>query len=420
MEVVGVLGIAGPDEADFCGGGVSVESALPVSGLDRIGEEVGDVLGDGIEGSIKGGWEAHGGQVKVEGGAWIVGRVELRRAGDGLEKLPQGRAGLQDYVGAALGEQGDVTGGEDGVAEALLLMNEDGLSCDILSGDVGEARHGDGVEDGCGLADLQAVFESGPTGLKIALDQVKEGKIGVGLRKVGVGGQSTAGVLEGQVVLAQEVVGDAEDVVGVGVVGAELEGAEFGGDGFIGAAELGEISAKRVPGFGILGCEHHEFFIEGLGRVEAVELVEDAGEIVDEVGGVGGQVEGTLEDGDGILALVGFHDGQAEHVEEEGIIGLKCHGAVKSGSGLGGIGFAHIGFAEADPDGGEGGGQGGGAVVGGDGGVKLGGRIGLQGLAASDGVLGQRIVGVGREELEIQALGLGELVGLKEGVGLGK
>jgi len=70
--------------------------------------------------------------MKIECGERVAFRYDLDRAAERVHHLLQRLLHLQDHMGAARGDERCVTAELDGVAEALLGMEENGLALDLL------------------------------------------------------------------------------------------------------------------------------------------------------------------------------------------------------------------------------------------------------------------------------------------------
>lgn len=234
-------GVALPGDADFEAGDGG-EGGAPIFNAGRVGGEVRDGGGDGVERGVKEAGEAEEGKLDVDDGRRCTCGEEAVNGEAGEEGMERARATEVDLGTAGL-EQRQVAGELDGVAEALLLMDEDRAA--------GEGAAAIGAVDDGGASDggrrLQAPFVFGPATGEIAGEEpepgaiemdagaigfeaeglfiefgsagqvasvaIDGGKVGVGIGMVGIGGDGGCEALQGRRTVAAGVVPGAEEVV---------------------------------------------------------------------------------------------------------------------------------------------------------------------------------------------------------------
>ena len=180
-----------------------------------------------------------------------------RDRGDAGKRVEQGdQAGVagQHHAGAALGDQRQVAGELDGVAEALLGVHQDGASGRIVAGP-DRARQVDEV---------------------VAVAVVPLAPLVFG---------ETAGEVAGQ------QGGDREVPVRLGQGGLEGDGGLAGGDRVGQAAARGQDEAEADMRLGQCGVESDRAVDGGLGRGQLVQVGEGVAQVE-----VGGGVGGICED----------------------------------------------------------------------------------------------------------------------------
>ena len=249
VGVVVVLGVAGPHYAHPQAAGGRAGDLLPPGGRD--GGRRFDVGDGGGDGDVFGG---ENGRQAVEG----AGKVKLPRVkgpavvadGEGGLAVPE-QAGqrLLQPDGCRGSQASDLEGIADkleGVAEALLVVEEDAAAGKILAPPGGDGQAEAALEG-------EAGFEERPAFGELPLNKVKSGQRVAGFGQVGVevdgpqvGGLGVAEAAGGFEAVAEVVVGG--DVVAL--LGDSLAEALFG----LGQAlEVFQGDAEVVVGFGING-----------------------------------------------------------------------------------------------------------------------------------------------------------------------
>jgi hypothetical protein len=216
----------------------------------------------------------------------------------------------EDARGVQGENEGKVAEEVEGVAEALLGVEEEGGVGEGLGGLVEPEGLGEGAKRVLVVGALPAGFVFAPAGGEVAALEELKGKIPMAF---GVGGAELEGAAEDGFGFGGVDEGEdfAEAAGGVGVVGMEAESFAEGGDGGGVFKAVTKGDAEVAVGFSEGGIDA-EGVVEVVDRGSGVAFVdEDGGEVAVGVGEVGGEAEGAEVELDGGGGLGGFLEADA-------------------------------------------------------------------------------------------------------------
>ena len=149
----------------------------------------------------------------VEGRWRGVGGDEGVDVGEGFEEGEEGAWALEDEGGAAGGDFGEAADELDGVAEALLGVDEEGFSAGVFAVPEGggEGARGDGEAGG-----FPAPLVFGPSFAEVSVEEEHVGEVVVGFGEIGFEGDGSAEFFEGVIEELEINEGGAEEAVGRG------------------------------------------------------------------------------------------------------------------------------------------------------------------------------------------------------------
>ena len=311
--------------------------------------------------------------MRRQGGA---GRDDFGEAGHGAEQGDQRRGAGHDDADAPIGEERDVAGELDGVAEALLGHHQEGLPGDVVAAPLGA---GDGGEVGGEHRVPPAPFVVG----------------------------------EARGVVAGEEVGGAAVPVGAGEIGAQRDGGGAGGDGVRGVSLGGEDEAEAGRGLGDGGVGCHGGANFALAAGEVVEIDQGIAQGQARLGMGGGEVDGAFEGGAGVSEALKRAFGGAAGEPSLGIVGRRHADAHRGVQRVDGAAVAQQSEGEAGAREGGGGVDGDRGAVGAD---RLDGAAGGE-EAGAEGDVGLDQARSGGQRETAFGDGAGGVAGIAQGVG---
>lgn len=261
-------------------------------------------------------------------GRFGVGRGfnQFINAGKSAQEGEQGFPYLEDDGSAAGLDHWQVSDELDGVAEALLVVDEKCFAGEvgaIPAGLIVSVRIGEYRE--VGMAAPLIFFEAFG---EVPGQKQSEREVPVGLGVIGVDANCVSVILECLLVSAHCIEGDAEMVAGLGVVGRQLDGPFIAFDGLCVPAELFEGEAHGV--MGLRGIGHEGCSLGALIYGGGVVGLCDKGDchVVAGFGVIGFECEGVLV---GFECLVGSAEGL--QYDAAGIVKLRIFGIYFDGFG---------------------------------------------------------------------------------------
>jgi len=313
-----VLGVSRPGEADAKGsppGGRGFDAGEPGFSQRWVDVKVWDGGGDGFERRAEGMGQAHHGDVPVVGGELFAEGVGEANAVTFLEEGFEGPGHLDDDACAHLRELGSVANEVNGVADALLAVDEDGFAGDVGAADGRSTPLAGGIAADVALESfaVPAGFVIEPPFFVIAKGDEAHRPLSAGFAASGVDFENffpevgsfleSAGGFEAIRGAADGFAIDLAD--GVDVIEEDGESAIE-----LVAAPEGE---DEVVGDGVVGGVEVAGFLEGLGGFdELAAFAEARPEAVPVFGQIGAELDGAASGGDGLVVVFETLGGKAE------------------------------------------------------------------------------------------------------------